>query len=123
MNQKDFPNWIFVNKDGVTFAFKNLLSIEGFNIAVRVGPDGVCIFAKKGISPSLYYMNPYEYATLQDFKGSNGLGFKAFEIGGWKRDGTLWFLDCIYDPGLVHEDYQELNAILLAFYRNYLKVG
>lgn len=115
MMNNQFPTWIFKNKHGMPYAFKNLKSVEGFTVAVRVGWDGVCIYGKNGISPSLYYMNSQEFASLEDFKGSKGQGFKPFEVGAVRIDGSYWFSDCIFEPGLVSEDFIELRNLLLTF--------
>jgi hypothetical protein len=115
MNRNDFPNWIFVTHEKQPYAFANLSCTEGFKVAVRVGWDGVCVFGREGLSPSLYYMNQHEYAVLADFKGSNGIGFKAYEVGAVRLNGSLWFSDCMYEPGLINKDFQELKSLLLLF--------
>lgn len=121
MNKKDFPKWIFRTNKGLTFAFRNLRCIEGFEVAVRVGPDGICVFGKNGFSPNFFYMNEQNFASLNDFIGSKGEGFKPYEVGCVRLDGSLWFSDCIYEPGLLEEDYEELKSLLTAFGWEYAK--
>lgn len=116
VNKHDFPKWIFkTSKQGFPFAFRNLRCVDGFHAAVRVGFDGVCIFGKNGQMPNLFYMNPIEFATLEDFKERKGRGFKAYEVGCIKGDGSPWFAYCLEEPGLIEEDYEELKSLLLAF--------
>lgn len=119
MNKKDFPKWIFKTKNGQTYAFRNVNCKEGFKVAVRVGMDGVLVFGKNSSCPNLYYMNSQEYASLEDFKGSNGNGFKGFEVGCVRSDGSYWFSDCFFEPGLIAEDFNDVKKLLLAFYDNY----
>ena len=119
MLSKQFPKWKFKNKTGLLYAFRNLRCIEGFQVAVRVGVDGVMIFGKNGFSPNLFYLNPKVTASLEDFAGKKGEGFKPFEVGCVRSGGNHWFSDCIYEPGLIDEDYEELKSILMAIYTDY----
>ncbi|RHW36041.1 hypothetical protein D1B31_18330 [Neobacillus notoginsengisoli] len=114
--KEKFPGWRILNKEGITVAFKDLQCIEGFKVAVRVGLDGVLVFGKNNLTPSLGCMNPFDFASLADFKGKSGEGIRPFEVGCVRLDGSIWFSDCIYEPGLIEEDYNELKSILLAIH-------
>lgn len=119
--QKQFEKWIFTEKDGFTYAYRNLRSIEGFKFAVRVGLDGVILFGKNGFGPNLHYLDPHVTAALEDFDGKRGEGFRPFEIGCIQRNGEYWFSDCFYEPGLIDEDFKELKSIMLAIQLDYQK--
>ncbi|MFT9494374.1 MULTISPECIES: hypothetical protein [Bacillota] len=113
-----FPKWIFKERNDELAAFKNLRCVEGFSFAVRVGYDGVSVFGKNGERPSFFYMNEIELAKLEDFQGSKGEGFASFEVGCVRRDGGLWFAECLYNPGVLEEDFEELKLILKNFHRD-----
>ncbi len=118
-----FPNWIFKTRNEMTVAFKDIRCVEGFKIAVRVGLDGVNVFEKNsGFIPNSFYMNDIEFASLEDFKGSGGEGFKSFEVGCLRFDGTHWFSDCMYEPGILDEDFEEIKSLQSAFYQRYLSI-
>ncbi|MEK3992764.1 hypothetical protein [Robertmurraya sp. FSL R5-0851] len=74
---------------------------------------------KKRIGPNLHYLDPNVTASLEDFNGSKGEGFRPFEVGCMRRDGEYWFSDCIYEPGLIEEDFKELKSLLLAIHLEY----
>ncbi|KZE67977.1 hypothetical protein AWM68_17550 [Fictibacillus phosphorivorans] len=118
--KKNYPKWIFKTKGEVTAAFRNLQCINGFPIAVRVGLDGATVFGKNDLSPNLHYMNKEEFACLEDFIGKGRKGIKAFEVGCIRLDGSLWFSDCMYEPGLIEEDFNDLKSLLFNFYVNHL---
>lgn len=101
--QERFLKWIFTNKDGLTYVFRDLNCIAGFQVAIRVGLDGVILFGKNGFGPNLHYLDPRVTASLADFSGSKGEGFRPFEVGCIRRDGEYWFSDCIYEPGLIKD--------------------
>jgi hypothetical protein len=121
MDKGKFPKWIFKTINGFTYAYRNIRCVAGFDVAVRVGVDGVIVFGKNGLSPNLFFMNCEEFATLEDFKGSKGEGFRPFEVGCVRLNGSHWFSDCIYEPGLIETDYEELKSLLLTFHHDHIQ--
>lgn len=117
--KNQFPKWIFRNRNGITVAFKNLRSVEGFFVAARVGPDGLLVFGKNGNLPNLHYMYKEDFSSLEDFKGKSGEEIRPIEAGCIGFNDNIWLADCMYEPGLIAEDLDELKQILLAFHHEY----
>ncbi|WP_335690023.1 hypothetical protein [Cytobacillus firmus] len=112
-----FPKWMIKNRGNFPYAFRNLRCKGGFNIAVRVGFDGVITYGKNGIAPNFFIMSQETFASFEDFKGHSGEGFRPFEVGCVSLNGHPWFAECFYYPGLLEEDFIELQAVLLTFYQ------
>lgn len=119
--QKKYPDWIFREKDENIYAFKNVRCVEGFSVAIRIGLDGAVVFGKNGNKPNFFYMNPHDFANLEDFAGRNKEGIRAFELGCVGLDKQVWLSDCFFNPGLVEEDHQQIISLLTAFTQTYSK--
>ncbi|MCS0824664.1 hypothetical protein NX029_11845 [Cytobacillus firmus] len=110
------PKWLIKTRGNFPYAFRDLRCKDGFNIAVRVGFDGVIAYGKNGNAPNFFIMSLETFASFEDFKGSSGEGFRPFEVGCVSLNGHPWFAECFYNPGLLEEDFVELKEVLLTFY-------
>lgn len=120
--QEEFPNWRVVQKDAVVYAFKEVECVEGFSVAVRVGYDGIHLFAKAE-KPDPYWLTEGHFATLQDFCGSKGEGFQLIQVGEMSANGDLSFSDCLFEPGLKEDDFLELKKVLQYFGEQFLRLN
>lgn len=113
----DFPSWVVrVNADKV-YAFKDIRTVDRKKFAVRISIDGVFLFSEKE-NPSIHYLNTGDYLTMEELKRVKNKHPMA--VGGARINGELFLSDCMFEPGLVDEDFKELMAIFKAIVNPYL---
>lgn len=118
--QAKYPNWLIRFKNGKMYGFCNLKSCitdtqpeteeNSFLVAVRVTIDGVFFFSKKK-EPDLYYLQQRDYLTLDETITLKNDEIHAIKVGERRVDGMIYFLDCIYEPGIHEEDYLQLRNL------------